>query len=179
MAGAQKVPGIFLDIRRSEVKAARGRDAQGVRNRRGSYLHTLGRRPGCKADSTNTKYLALEMGEFHNGSRFRGFAGRLNSHCIIFDAFIRQWFFNCSDGIGHVRHQMAWAHDLTGLTDPTRNVFVRNVAESARRTVKAHVKKKEPVTSQKLIKLCDIFKDCKDLLIVRDLTMILLSFVAF
>jgi len=39
--------------------------------------------------------------------------------------------------------------------------------------------KKDPVTTEMLIDLCTKFKDCKDLLIIRYLTMILLYFAGF
>ena len=38
------------------------------------------------------------------------------------------------------------------------------------------LRKKEPISTDTLIELCNMFKDSNDLLIIRDLTMMLLSF---
>ena len=76
-------------------------------------------------------------------------------------------------------YSIKWAHELCGKSDPTNNAFVNNLVDSAKRTSKPPVNKKDPVNSDMLIALCSMFKDSSDLLIVRDLTMILLSFSAF
>ena len=63
--------------------------------------------------------------------------------------------------------------------DPTESAFVKNLVDSGKRTAKSPVKKKDPVTSDILIKLCSMFLNAKDLLRIRDLAMILLSFSRF
>ena len=68
---------------------------------------------------------------------------------------------------------------MDNYPDPTENQFVKNILVSCKRTVKKPVVKKEPVTVQHLIQLCDSFRDSTDLLIVRNLCMITLSFAAF
>lgn len=60
--------------------------------------------------------------------------------------------------------------------DPIDNAFVQNLVDSAKRTAKPNVKKKYSVTSDILIKLCSMFLNSKDLLIIRDIDMISLSF---
>lgn len=53
-----------------------------------------------------------------------------------------------------------WAHQMNGLIDPTDNNFVKNILESAKRTAKKPCQKKDPVTSDLIIELCDIsFED--------------------
>jgi integrase len=61
---------------------------------------------------------------------------------------------------------------MCGKLDPTDNAFVQNLGGFP-------VKKKDPVTSDILIKLCSMYLNSKDLLRIRDLAMILLSFSVF
>ncbi|XP_060563636.1 integrase/recombinase xerD homolog [Ruditapes philippinarum] len=72
-----------------------------------------------------------------------------------------------------------WAHSLNNLQDPTENHFVKNLVESAKRTLSRHVNKKQPVTKDLLIELCSKYESTTDVLILRDLCMILLGFSAF
>lgn len=76
-------------------------------------------------------------------------------------------------------YSIKWAHEMNGLTDPTDNGFVKNLLESAKRTSKSQMVKKDPVTHDMLINLCGIFYSSSDLTVVRDLTMILLAYSAF
>ena len=76
-------------------------------------------------------------------------------------------------------YAIKWAHEVNGMSDPTKNSFVTALQEAARRTSAKKVVKKEQVSSDMLIKLCEKFRLSNDVLIVRDLTMILLSFAAF
>lgn len=72
-----------------------------------------------------------------------------------------------------------WAHDINGLQDPTTNSFVSSVLESSKRVASKRTIKKDPITPQTLISICDNFKDSLDLLVLRDLCMMLLSFSGF
>ena len=72
-----------------------------------------------------------------------------------------------------------WAHEINGLPDPTTNTFVSSVLEVSKRIAVKPNEKKEPISPDTLIELCNMFKDSVDLLIVRDLAMILLSFSGF
>jgi integrase len=65
------------------------------------------------------------------------------------------------------------------LTDHTDNSVVTSLQEAGRRIACPKKSKKDPVTTEMLIDLCTQFKDCKDLLIIRYLTMILLCFAGF
>jgi hypothetical protein len=69
-----------------------------------------------------------------------------------------------------------WAHEINGLDDPTKNSFVVSVLEASKRVAPKTTQKKEPIYTDTLIELCNMFKDSNDLLIIRDLTMMLLSF---
>ena len=76
-------------------------------------------------------------------------------------------------------YSIKWAHDINGFNDPTENSFVKYLLESAKRRNGRPVNKKDPVNNDMLIDLCSMYTDCSDLLIVRDLTMILLSYSGF
>ena len=76
-------------------------------------------------------------------------------------------------------YSIKWAHSLRNLQDPTDNLFVKNLLESAKQTARKEVNRKSPVTSQMLIELCDKYIESTDILVVRDLCMILLGYSGF
>ena len=81
--------------------------------------------------------------------------------------------------VSNAVYGIKWAHDVNGLQDPTTNSFVVSVLEASKRTVSKKTEKKEPISSETLIEICAMFKDSSDLLVIRDLTMMLLSFSGF
>jgi hypothetical protein len=68
---------------------------------------------------------------------------------------------------------------LHGFDDPTENSFIKNLQGTAKRWNNNPVVKKDPVRTQVLVDLCTIYKDSSDLLVVRDLAMILIGFSGF
>lgn len=72
-----------------------------------------------------------------------------------------------------------WVHSILGHEDPTEHPFLRNLVESSKRHNKSRVTKKEIVTVNDLILLCDLHVNSTNLSEVRDLCMILLSFAGF
>ena len=87
---------------------------------------------------------------------------------------------NCSvHTISAAAYSIKWAHDINGLEDPTNNAFVKNLLESAKRLRGRKIVKKDVLTSDMIIELCDKFLDSNDLLVVRDLSMITLAFAGF
>ena len=72
-----------------------------------------------------------------------------------------------------------WVHKTCDLQDPTDNAFVLNLVEAAKRFAVKSVKKKQPVTADMLKNLCAKYSTSTDLLVIRDLCMILLSFCGF
>lgn len=72
-----------------------------------------------------------------------------------------------------------WAHRVRGLSDPTDNHFVSTLFESAKRQNSRPVIKKDIVTSEQIISLCKKYDGTKDVLILRDLSMIVLCFSGF
>ena len=69
-----------------------------------------------------------------------------------------------------------WAHEINGLPDPTTNTFISSVLEVSKRIAVKPNEKKEPISPDTLIELCNMFKECADLLIVRDLADIIKFF---
>ncbi|XP_063448313.1 uncharacterized protein LOC134727849 [Mytilus trossulus] len=79
----------------------------------------------------------------------------------------------------HAIYGIKWAHEINSLKDPTTNTCVTSILEASKRVAPKKTNKKDPVTTDVLIELCDNFKDCSDLLVLRDLTMMLLWFAGF
>ena len=76
-------------------------------------------------------------------------------------------------------YAIKWAHNLNGLSDPTENSFVKSLQDSAKRHACPKTRRKDPVSSEMLVNLCELYKESTDLLEIRDLTMILLSYAGF
>ena len=81
--------------------------------------------------------------------------------------------------VSAAKYAIKWIHQIHGYEDPTMNAFVSNIVESAKRHARKPITKKDIVDSEILVKLCDKYKHSSDLLILRDLTMILLCFSGF
>ncbi|KAJ8320594.1 hypothetical protein KUTeg_002181, partial [Tegillarca granosa] len=75
-------------------------------------------------------------------------------------------------------YSIKWAQKLVSYPDPTDNSFVLNLQESAQRIARKSVNRKDPVTSDIVVELCEKNKDSCDLL-VRDLLMILFGYSGF
>ena len=117
------------------------------------------------------------MGDFHNSTRTQRVTGKSNSCGFVFNTFTTDRSISTSGE--QCLYAIKWAHNCAGLTDPTENSYVTSLQEAARRKANHGVHKKEPITKDILITLCDKFIDEKDLLIVRNLTMILFCFAGF
>ncbi|XP_060582388.1 integrase/recombinase xerD homolog [Ruditapes philippinarum] len=76
-------------------------------------------------------------------------------------------------------YAIRWLHEINDLTDPTKNAIVIRMLECAKRTNSKPVQKKDVLLPEHLVKLCDLFSTTKDIIVLRDLTMILLCFAAF
>ena len=59
-------------------------------------------------------------------------------------------------------YSIKWAHELNGEIDPTENSYVKALQEAAKRIASKKVCRKDPVTSDILVELCDIHKDTTD-----------------
>ena len=114
------------------------------------------------------------MGTIHFTTRSLCHTCTTSTNCIILNKLAKQWVILSS--LCNAVYGIKWAHDINGLPDPTTNTFISSVLEASKRIAVKPTVKKEPISPDTLIELCNIFKDSVDLLIVRDLAMILLSF---
>lgn len=76
-------------------------------------------------------------------------------------------------------YAIKWLHQLHDLPDPTSDRLCINLLESAKRLNSKPIVKKDVVLTDHLIKLCNMFKDSHDVIVLRDLAMILLGYAGF
>ena len=81
--------------------------------------------------------------------------------------------------VNHSIYSIKWMHTVNNFPDPTENGYVKSLQEAAKRIATPRVHRKDPVTTEMLIELCDLHANCNDLLVIRDLTMALISFSGF
>lgn len=74
--------------------------------------------------------------------------------------------------VNHAIYSLKWAHELHGFADPTSNSYVKCLQEAAKRITTPKVTRKDPVSSDILIRLCNLYIESTDVLIVRDSAMI-------
>jgi integrase len=137
------------------------------------------RLPSCRSENTNRKY-------YSSFSRWKQFADShrwcpLPAQSIQVALYLTHLLDKDASAavVQSAMYAIKWAHDLIGMKDPTAHAFVKNLVESAKRCVQTPGNKKDPITAEILIELCDIYKNSQDLLVVRDLAMILLGFSGF
>ncbi|XP_062566819.1 uncharacterized protein LOC134229117 [Saccostrea cucullata] len=75
--------------------------------------------------------------------------------------------------VNHVIYSIKWAHELHSFADPTNNSYIKCLQESSKRIATPTVSRKDPVSAEMLIRLCDLYVSSNDVMIVRDLAMIL------
>ena len=133
----------------------------------------------CKSDNTVSTY----FGHFKRWSTFIKGQGYQNipAQPIHVALYITHLLDRGSSShvINHAIYAIKWAHDLNGMADPTNNSYVRSLQEAAKRIATPTVVRKDPVSTELLISLCDLHANSNDLLIVKDLSMILLCFTVF
>lgn len=81
--------------------------------------------------------------------------------------------------VSNVVYSLKWAHSLRNLHDPTDNLFVKNLLEASKRLLTKPKTRKDIVTTDNLIMLCDKYIQSDDILVLRDLAMILIAFAGF
>jgi integrase len=132
-----------------------------------------------RADSTVSKY----YGAFLRWDRFITMQGSrsIPAQPVEVALYLTHLLDNAMTyhSVSSAMHGIKWAHDMNGLEDSTKNSFVVNLLEASKRIARPPKVKKEPVTKDMLIALCEKYEDNTDLLIVRDLTIILLCFSGF
>lgn len=76
-------------------------------------------------------------------------------------------------------YAIKWAHKLAGYKDPTENSYVVSLLEAGKRLQGKSVTKKDPIDVNSIRELCSKYYTSNELLVVRDIVMILLSFAGF
>ena len=156
-------------------------DAAGIRSERFSELAGVMAKQliGARSEGTVDKYLAA----FKKWKRFIQAEGgsALPAESIHVALYISS-LINQGSSVSVVQsalYSIKWAHNMHGADDPTDNAFVKNLLESAKRSSSKPVVKKDVVTSDQIVLLCDKYAGSKDILILRDLTLIVLCFSGF
>ena len=72
-------------------------------------------------------------------------------------------------------YAIKWVHNINNFVDPTENGFVKSMLEAAKRLRSQPVKRKDVVTSDMLVALCNQYANNTNLTDIRDLAMILTS----
>ena len=86
----------------------------------------------------------------------------------------------CSTGVIQAAvYGIKWAHKIQGATDPTNNNYVINLIEASKRQNSAPVVKKDIVSTEQIITLCENYSASQGLLVLRDLCIIVLCFEGF
>ena len=83
-----------------------------------------------------------------------------------------------SNVVSSAFYAIKWLHNINDLVDPTESSIVKNILESAKRLNSRPVLKKDVISREMLIKLCDMYSDSTDIIVLRDLCMILLCYTA-
>nr|XP_022336293.1 uncharacterized protein LOC111132768 [Crassostrea virginica] len=81
--------------------------------------------------------------------------------------------------VNNAIYSIKWMHEISGYSDPTENSFVKSLQESSKRLTGRPVRRKDPIDRQMLQNLCGLYTDSKDVLTLRNLSMILIGFCWF
>ena len=133
----------------------------------------------CRSDNTTVKYFSYfrKWEEFCHRKSFVSMPAIPIQVALYFTHLLDASF--SFSVISSTKYAIKFLHELHGHPDPTQNSFVNNLVETAKRHASKRISKKDPVTVDHLIRLCDMHCHSDDLLIIRDLTMILIAFAAF
>ena len=141
--------------------------------------HMTGYIVNSRSDNTAKSYFnAFKRWELFINSHGFNALPALPVHIALYLTHLLDTGATCNT-VNSAVYGIKWVHELNNYTDPTNNSYVHSLVESAKRVACPVKQKKDPVTVEMLINLCDKYSNCTDLLIVRDLTMILLCFSGF
>ena len=132
-----------------------------------------------RAEKTNDKYRA-------SFKKFQQFCAQKSYKSVPADPIHVTIFVsnlldqNCSFSvISAVFYAIKWVHNINNFVDPTENGFVKSMREAAKRLRSQPVKRKDVVTSDMLVALCDQHANNTNLTDIRDLAMILTCYTGF
>ena len=167
------VAGIGLRSNVRDRLAAVGVSEDGLAERISSYLLF------SRADKTNEKYKSAfkKFQQFCGQKGYRHLPADPIHVTIYLSNLLDQ---NCSFSvISSVYYAIKWVHSINDFVDPTDNGFVTNLLEAAKRLKSKPVKRKDVISSEMLITLCDQYTDSPSLADLRDLAMILTCYTGF
>ena len=135
---------------------------------------------GARSDSTVHKYVS----EFKRWERFIVNRGGLSISAQPIQVALYLTYLldnNCSSHVVQSAfYSIKWVHSISGHTDPTENSYVQNLLEASKRQSNNKPRvKKDHISSEHIIELCSKYSVSTDLMIVRDLAMIVLGFAGF
>lgn len=132
-----------------------------------------------KSDNTTKKYFASynRWRSFAQGYGFKELPADPIHVSLFLTLLIDKKSSPCT--LDSIIYALKWVHELYGYVDPTNNAYIHSLAQSCKRLNGKPVVKKDPVTSDIILELCKINEFENDLLIVRDLTMILIGYAGF
>ena len=132
-----------------------------------------------RADSTVTKY-SNQIKHFKEFCEEKGFPST-PANSIHVAIYLSHLIDNGKSDkvITSVFYAIKWMHNINDYIDPTESSFVKNILECAKRLNSKPIVKKETISSDLLIELCNIYNTSTDVIDLRDLTMILLCYSGF
>ena len=169
-------PGVGLrDTLRNEFEEAGVPIVDGERVLTSVASHLL----SSRADGTVTKYSG-QLHAFKDFCAAKGFQylPAVPIHVAMYISHLID-IKKSSSVITGAFYAVKWFHNINGKGDPTDNCIVKNMLESAKRLNSKPVVKKDVLSSELLIQLCDMFVETEDVIVLRDLAMIVLSFAGF
>ena len=133
----------------------------------------------AKADSTVSKYS-------HQVKQFKDFCASKHFPCDPAHSIHVAMYLSTLIDLGKsdsvvsaAFYGIKWLHNINDYPDPTDSQMVKAMLECAKRCNSKPVCKKDVVSTELLIQLCDMFIDSTDVITLRDLSMILLCFAGF
>jgi len=132
-----------------------------------------------KADSTVNKYSG-SFAQFQAYCEAKGFSAKPASaiHVAVYlTDLIDQG--KTDHVIASAVYAIKWAHKINVLLDPTDSYIVKSLLEASKRLNSKPVQKKDVVSSAMLQELCSMYEHSTDVVDLRDLCMIILSFAGF
>lgn len=139
-----------------------------------------------------SKYLLLSKSEITNKTYtqyFQRWAKFIKDHGYsevpaksVHVALYLTHFLDCGASYSTVNstiYSIKWIHNLCGLDDPTDNLFVKSLQDSAKKLSAKPVRRKDPVDNDMFQSLCSLHKDTNYVLILINLVMILFGFAGF
>lgn len=132
-----------------------------------------------RADSTVNKY-SHQVKQFNDFCAQKGIVSN-PAHSIHVAMYLSHLIDSgkSESVISSAFYAIKWLHDVNGHDDPTRNSIVKNMLECAKRCNSKPVCKKDVISSENLIDLCEMYSRSNDIITLRDLSMILLCYSGF